>query len=300
MVRRISPSQYRSQLRQLQTKVRNIQQKRKHAIDQYNRDVRCHNQEVRRRVDNYNREVRAYNSRVRANRQRLANELSRLRAKPTPKVYTHFRTTVNAVQTAYERVETRAARGDYDERYNEFLDLSEREAANNASVMNAILSEDMPEADDSDLNQSDESVLAFLSSISKDLLDRWRGALYSLNPNNPDAARHFCTSAREVITQILETKAPDEAVQSALPDCDLTQNGKPTRRSKVRYFLKLKGFSDETLEEFIETDLNNVVELFHVFNHGTHGPAGKFSFVQLQAIKKRVEDGLGFLGNLMS
>ena len=46
--------------------------------------------------------------------------------------------------------------------------------------------------------------------------------------------------------------------------------------------------------------MNNVVELFQVFNKGTHGSAGKFNFSQLQAIRKRAEDGIMFLSGLVS
>lgn len=40
-------------------------------------------------------------------------------------------------------------------------------------------------------------------------MDRWKGALFSLSPTNPDAAQHFCTSAREVLTSMLDIAAPD-------------------------------------------------------------------------------------------
>lgn len=143
-------------------------------------------------------------------------------------------------------------------------------------------------------------LLEFLQKISGDVLDRWKGALYSLNPNNPDAARHFCTSAREVITQILETKAPDVDVFKALPNCDKTQRGNATRRSKIRYFLYKKGLSDDHLEEFVEQDMIAVVELFDVFNSGTHGSAGAFTHTQLVALRKRVEDGILFLSKIIS
>ena len=46
----------------------------------------------------------------------------------------------------------------------------------------------------------------------------------------------------------------------------------------------------------VESDMNNVIELFEVFNEGTHGSAGAFDLPQLQAIRKRVEDGITFAG----
>ncbi len=139
-----------------------------------------------------------------------------------------------------------------------------------------------------------------LRLISPDLDDRWRGAVFSLDSRNPDAARHFCTSARELITQILEIKAPDQQVLATLSDCALTDQGKPTRRSKIRYFLHQKGMLSDLVEDFVDHDMKNVVELFNVFNQGTHGAAGEFDFHQLSAIKVRVEDAVLFLSSLVN
>ncbi|MFZ4440298.1 MAG: hypothetical protein ACOYOS_17880 [Syntrophales bacterium] len=135
--------------------------------------------------------------------------------------------------------------------------------------------------------------------ISNDLDDRWRGAVFALNPRNPDAARHFCTSAREIMTQILETKAPDTVVIEAMPDCARTEQGKPTRRAKVKFFLHRKGMVAEALEEFVEQDMQNIVELFGIFNDGTHGSAGTFDMRTLSVIRKRVEEGIFFLSRLI-
>ncbi|MBX3059321.1 MAG: hypothetical protein KF770_22860, partial [Anaerolineae bacterium] len=133
---------------------------------------------------------------------------------------------------------------------------------------------------------------------SSELDDRWRGALFSLNPSNPDAARHFCTSAREIFTRILEISAPDMEVITQMSGCDLTDQGKPTRRSKLRYLLRRKGMTDKVLEDFVEQDLENIVQLFQVFNDGTHGSAGKFDSSKLASIKRRVEDGIMFLSKI--
>lgn len=139
-----------------------------------------------------------------------------------------------------------------------------------------------------------------LRKISHDLDSRWQGAVYALNPHNPDAARHFCTSAREIISQILELKAPDVNVISSMPSCDRNEQGKPTRRAKLKFLLTQKGMIEEPFEEFVEQDMENIVQLFRVFNDGTHGSAGTFSFQQLNSIKKRVEDGIIFLAEVVT
>lgn len=174
------------------------------------------------------------------------------------------------------------------------LDLAERETANSAEVLNHLLEETSRSLQDSDGLKA-TSLTQELVDISPELDQRLRGALFALDPQNPDAARHFCTSSREILGRVLETEAPDDEVLSLIPDAQRTERGNPTRRAKVRFFLLRKGFADEDLEEFIEEDLANVVSLFDVLNEGAHGSAGRFTLNQLVAVKRRVEDAIKFL-----
>ncbi|QDU05706.1 hypothetical protein V6x_54470 [Gimesia chilikensis] len=294
MARRISASQFRSKMRQ-------AQQKQRQAINKYNQAVRKHNQNVKTAVNKYNQEVRAHNSRVRANRQRLKSELARLQSQSSTTTTTRFvayRTSVETLNQSYSQLENRVESRQHDPRFDRVLDLSERETANSLEVTNRILGVDG--AGDTPAEQIENAQLHDgLARISDDLNDRWKGAVFALNPTNPDAARHFCTSAREVITQILEIKAPDSDVFAILPDCDTTDRGNPTRRSKIKYFLHKQGLDESSLEEFVENDIENIVQLFRVFNDGTHGSAGTFDLQQLHAIKTRVEDGIVFLTEII-
>nr|WP_290226680.1 hypothetical protein [Trichocoleus desertorum] len=292
MVRKISASQFRSKLQQAQRKTQQ-------AIDKYNREVKRYNQQIKRSVDEYNREVRTYNSRVRANRQRIKRELAKLSGQPTKKTqYVVYHASVSSLYEAYTRLEQRAETQNFDPRYNRVLDLSEKETANSLEVLN-LLSSSEPNSEEASSDQ-DAMLVDELRKISDDLDRRWQGAVYALNPRNPDAARHFCTSAREIISQILELKAPDADVISLMPSCDRTDQGKPTRRAKLKFLLTRKGMLEDALEEFVEQDMENIVQLFRVFNDGTHGSAGTFSFQQLNSIKKRVEDGVIFLAEIVS
>lgn len=286
MARRISPSQLRSKLRQAQAKIRQAENKRRQAINR-------HNQSVRRA----NAKIRAHNARVRAHRNRLRQELQKLARAPTRSRYVTFRASVEAVQRSYVVLERRADEDLYDDRFNQLLDLSEREAANSASVMNVLQGENPEHQQDDQFTSSGINMI--LAQLSSDFRDRWRGALFALNPSNPDAARHFCTSSREILTAILEGHATNDAVQATLSNCDLTQEGKPTRRSRIRFLLHRNGISDDALTDFVENDIDNVVQLFNVFNRATHGPAGNFSQSQLQVIRTRVEDAISFLGNIV-
>jgi hypothetical protein len=286
MARRYSASQIRSIMRQAESK-------RRQAINKYNQAVRQHNQQVRTAVNKYNQSVRNYNARVRAHRQRVRDELSRLRRQRTTVRFKVYRASVDSLYESYERLERRADSEKLDPTYNRVLDLSEREVANSLAVANRLDDGDSTDSEADPLE--DAQLLDKLRQFSPDLDDRWQGAVFALHPKNPDAARHFCTSAREIIAQILELKAPDENVFQLLPACEKTDQGKPTRRSKLRYLLDRKGLSEPDLAEFVEHDMDNIVALFRMFNDGTHGSAGTFTLVQLNEIRKRVEDGINFL-----
>jgi hypothetical protein len=140
-------------------------------------------------------------------------------------------------------------------------------------------------------------IIQKLGEISSDLKSRWQGALFSLSPNNPDASRHFCTSVREIFTQVIDVKAPDYSVTNSFPDCEFYQ-GKPNRRFKIRYILSQKAIKSKHLEQFVESDINDILSLFQTLNDGTHGSAGKFTTQQLLKLKKRVEDSINFIADL--
>lgn len=287
MVRRITPSQLRSRMRQAQSRIRQAESRYKQAVNKLNQDIRA-----------YNAKVRTHNARVRANRDRLRREIQKLERNSSKTQYTSFRTSVTTVQRSYVTLEHRAEADAYDERFDRFLDLSEREAANTAAVMN-VLDGETPE-DQGTAVPPTSPIDEILRVISQDVHDRWQGALFALNPQNPDAARHFCTSARELLTEILERFARDQDVIAAMPDCDLTDSKKPTRRAKIRFFFYRQGIIDEAATSFVDDDMENVVQLFRVFNDGTHGSSGKFTHAQLLAIRKRVEDAVSFLWSIIT
>lgn len=301
MARRISSSQFRSQVRQLQSKLRQAANKQKQAIDRYNREVRAHNQRVRanqqkrkRAIDDHNRAVRNHNAKVRSNRQNLEEELRKLKrlASSPPQ-----RVTVSAqrVHTAFVRVEQRRAAGAvYPE---ELYALFEGEAGNSLRAANAIDGGEAAEAAEVQTLQA-TSLGGELEAFSPDLARRWGGALFALNPQNPDAARHFCTSARECIVTALDIAAPDDLVKRELESCEYTDDGRLKRRSKLKYLLVRKGVIDSTVEDFVNADVEDILRLFRVFNDGTHGAAGRFDMNDLVVVKQRAESGIRFLYEL--
>ena len=292
MARKISMSQFRSKLRQ-------IENKQKQAIAKYNREVRQHNQKVNRAINQYNTEVRRHNARVRANRQKIANELRRIQSSSTSVRYQTIRTSAISLNSYYENLDFRENEFENIPQGASFLDLSERENANSLEVSNALEAEDSESdnvTDSSSLLKTEISNM--LVSMSPELNNRWKGALFSLNPENPDAARHFCTSAREVFIQILDINAPDQAVVDRFPNCDKTDRGQPTRREKVKFLLERSGIISDAAIDFVDEDVKNVLSLFRVFNDGTHGTSGRFGISKLLAIKTRVENGISYLASI--
>lgn len=279
MVRKISTSQLRSQLRRLESKQRT-------AINNYNRAIK-----------NYNTQVRKINNELRRNQQKIKSELSKLNS--GLRITTTYSTSVRTLNVSYQRVtDNYEVLENTNSKQEQLYDLIEQENANNLVVANTLNNpKDTAEIEGS-LN--DSMIGDKLKILSPDLNDRWNGALYSLNPKNPDATRHFCTSSREIFTDIFDNYAHDEEVFNMFPNCDKTERGNATRRWKIKYFLNKKGIELKGAEEFIDNDIDNILELYHILSDGTHGYAGRYTFIQLKAIKKRVEDGILFLCNIVS
>lgn len=301
MVRKMTPTHYNAWVRQENAR-------RKRAVDAYNADVRRVNAHNRRVVEDHNRKADAhnkravadYNRRARAHNERLRREVARLNATTTVRQTTYHRS-VSTLRQSFSQLEVAADESSWtgDE---DLVDLSESETANSVAALNALLADpttDPVKAEQVAVLRS--TVIADeLNSFDEDLDARWRGALFSLHPDNPDASRHFCTSARELLSSLFEAVAPDAEVLAANPNCARTPEGSITRRARVRHCLDRRGAYEPALEEFIETDLDNVVTLFSEFNAGTHGNAGRFDLTRLTAIKQRVEGAIQFVSRVVS
>jgi len=288
MVRRVSPSQFRSQMRQAVSRAQR-------SIDAYNRGVRQVVNKYNQAVSRHNQAVRSHNARVRTARSNLSQALARVQNQARKARYERYTSSAYVLHASFERLELRIGTDPTPEQ-EALLGLSEQETANSLDVAAAFASDGSTEGVEGYDALGNSAISDELTTISTDLGGRWRGALFALHPSNPDAARHFCTSSREIIDGILDIKAPKEVVGAAVPACDRTRDGSPTRRSRIRFLLLRRGVPEA--EEFVEQDLDDIVELFGIFNAGMHGPAGRFKLQELVAVKRRVEDGIRFLMQL--
>ncbi|MER8734106.1 hypothetical protein NKH28_30585 [Mesorhizobium sp. M1227] len=319
MVRRMTPSQYNAWVRQQE-------QKQREAIRRYNQEVdrvnRANKAAAEKAVRDYNREVDRVNQHNKRVTQEINREITQYNQKRRSAINTYnqaVRTHKAQVQRERQRrlsalraltstryVDVRASSFDLSARYDtieadsgsdpDILAMAEREANNSAAVAHALNTDEEAGVEEG----QDTGILEYLSDLSLDLCDRWRGALFALNPANTDAARHFCTSVREIFTEILDRWADDKAVIAADPHYDKTPNGTPSRRAKIRYLLKLKGKESPEMLDFVEKDIEDILQLFPVFNKATHGAAGTLNFAGLRALRQRVEGGIMFLATIAS
>lgn len=310
MPRRMTPAQFKNEVRRRQQaqkraidrynqEVRRVNAKNKKTVDDYNRDVRERQQNrkkaigsLNRSIDRYNRDVAAYNARVRQNRARRKQEIDRLNRALSRSAATapRHQSSVAALQQSFATLEGSGAASRLP---NDLRDLSEGEVANSAAALTALVDDPDQVSNEHDLKAT--VIGTELRTVDPELEDRWSGALYSLDPNNPDAARHFCTSAREMLDRLLLRVAPDDDVVQANPDYPKTPDGGVSRRARIWHCLAVGGRPDETFVDFVDEDIENVIDLFREFNSGTHGNAGRFSIAQLVALKQRVEDAILFV-----
>ena len=278
MARAFNMSQFKSQIRQAQHKA-------ERQLKQIQRDTeRKMKSEINKAVNQYNREVRRKQQKIQSELRKLNN---------SSKTRTTYTVSVKNLNNSYNMVVENYDEANSNVKEKEFFNYIESENANSLSVANAIENPEL--AENIDIELQDNGIGDKLKSLSTDLNNRWIGALFSLNPNNPDATRHFCTSTREIFTDIFEKYALDKDVFAIFPNCDKTDRGNATRKSKIKYFLYKKGIDLTNADEFIDNDIDNILELYHTLSDGTHGKAGRYSMIQLKLIKKRVEDGINFL-----
>ena len=290
MATKISSSQLRSKLRQFQQQQQRKINNYNAAVRKYNAAVKSYNQSVNRAINDYNAAVRKHNATVKRNRQVIQRELNKLNSSSYYQNHIQFRSTFTIMESRYQDISAR-----YDDEVGltddqeTILDLIDKEYASSLATANYVVDDKPPEYESGDLEITDK-----LHLVSEDLSNRWKGAVYALSPNNPDAARHFCTSARELFTEFIEAKAPDQAVFTYNPNADKTERGNATRKEKIRYMMR--GFAlDSVVIDFADADIENILELFHVLSNATHGPAGKYEYGKLLQVKKRVEQGINFL-----
>ena len=286
MPRRLTPAQAQAALRRAQAEQRR-------AISKYNSAVRQHNSKIKSAVNEYNPRGRAV-QRPSTQRRTTPAAGDRTTTPPTRHLL-HGDAAIGVARfhEAYRLVEDDFDEGVLPSDMAYLVDLGEGEVANSAQVANGP-----DDADTSEDNDDDPAVTDTLAALSTDLHRRWTGALFALNPGNPEAARHFCTSARETLLALIELRASDDVVLAADPHC-AQRDGRPARRAKISYLLAQYGSTTAHLDDFVDSDIDDVITLVREVNNGTHGTAGRYDLPALTAIKRRVEGAVRFLTTIV-
>lgn len=271
MAKSFNMSKFKSQMNKIQRDAKNIERQFKQGIN------------------DYNRAVRQYNSNVRTAQNKIQRELNRMQT-ATYTIKTNYYISTKVVHDTYTKVSNSYDNGDIDE---SIFKAIENEDANNLELGNVVLNNE--EIENSDVELDESNISAKLIKISSDLDNRWKGALFSLNPNNPEAARHFCTSTREILKVLIDDGIKDKDVVATNPQCKKTNNGTPTRKEKIKYAMNKKGISNKLIIEFTNNNIENAVSLINELSNGTHGHSNRYSLNQLKSFKKRFEDSINFI-----
>jgi hypothetical protein len=289
MVRRISSA-----------KLKQAIDKYNSAVRKYNQAARNYNQDRRRAIDNYNSQVRKYNAAQRERRNKLNHLIDIFNQRPPQRIYTTTITLRQSTETLKQKyLSLQSVTESFPDTPldNILIDQPETELNNSIILYNSLTGiQDGVNLPEENLQRT--LIEDALYKISPELENRWNGALFSLSPDNPDAARHFCTSVREIYIKLLDIKAPDDIVKM-IPGCTF-YNNRPDRRSKIKYLLSQKSITINQLTEFIGTDIDDLLELFNLLNAGTHGDSGRYTIQQLLKLKKRAEDAIIFMTSIIS
>lgn len=125
-----------------------------------------------------------------------------------------------------------------------------------------------------------------IEAANKNWIVLLNGAEQSFLSKNPDKVRHTIISLRELITQILHTYAPDDDLKRKYTEPKYYYDGKPTRRTRIEYILFNK-YSNSSLLDIIDKDIVAILEIFNLFQAGTHKVVSSLSDDELKFILKR-------------
>lgn len=144
------------------------------------------------------------------------------------------------------------------------------------------------------LGQQEEFEYLLITAGWQDLVHMWQGANAVLNSaNNPDFVRHFATSLRELLTQVIRRLAPDKEIKKWTQDANHFHNGAPKRRTRLLYICQ--SINHEIFYEFVNEDVDSTLELIDSFNRATHASTPPFSHSQLLTMQSRLRAIVNFL-----
>ena len=140
----------------------------------------------------------------------------------------------------------------------------------------------------------DSDLIILLERVDTQFVTMYRGAVASLDSDNPDRSRHVLTSFRELWSHLLRELAPKEEVTEWVERNSIQgylHDGRPTRYAKIRYVLRKLG---DPLGDFVEADTKAMVKLYTLYDR-LHALDTGITDNQLRAIALRTKSHLGYL-----
>ena len=131
-----------------------------------------------------------------------------------------------------------------------------------------------------------------LSALDPNLVYMLEGARFALQSDNPDKVRQAITSLRELLTHVLHLLAPDEQVLSFTENPADFHEGRPTRRTRIRFICSAK--AGDLFEAFTEADIEAAIKVFDLCQRGTHALKQPLTERQAAVLLSRAEGLLNY------
>jgi hypothetical protein len=166
-------------------------------------------------------------------------------------------------------------------------ELYESSAATDVLVRPHPKSDDALETAEAEAPETPIHLLeAMLVEVGRDLLKPYRGALAVLKRREPDYARHFTISVRELLTHVMHRLAPDSEVRKWTSRAEDYHQGRPTRAARLRFILRHQ--TGDEFAQWVQQDVDMAIQLMDYLHGGTHKmgddiPVGRLRWVQRRA-----------------
>ncbi len=121
-----------------------------------------------------------------------------------------------------------------------------------------------------------------LRLIDPDLENMYLGALDVIRSNSRDSIRQSSVSIRELITQLLRKLSPDEEFFNWNQESSNIDNGRPTRKGRLRYIYRDRCSAD--CIDVVENDIAVFLEYMQALQRCTHETIPPLTKLQLKSL----------------
>jgi hypothetical protein len=136
--------------------------------------------------------------------------------------------------------------------------------------------------------ETENTIEQLLRELNPDLINLLNGARYVLlDSKNPDRVRHFASSLRELFTHVLHQLAPNNKIKNWSTSSNYYHNGNPTRKARLLYICR--ELNNKPCLNFLNIDIESVLDLLDLFQSGTHKIKTELSEHQLNLMLMRME-----------